>query len=442
MTDPHVLSTRSLYRLRVFALSVGGLVVACNDPTPAAPLSETATATASGSSAAAPPASSQLTNHAPPPLADEPRGDAAKGRELVETFQCNRCHDGTGLEPMAVERHCAHCHQQVVANKFAGKPGNDQWKKNVAHLTYVPSLEGIGARVRYPWLVDFVANPHDLRPNLVSSMPRLKMTREQARDMATHLTDGTNAPPPVDISGADLAEGRKLVEQQGCATCHTFDGAEPLPDAVKIQPREETRNIAVLALDLRHLRRRSTPAMVHSWLMNGKKLKPDTMMPQPELSPEQATAIVAYLFGTPLKAPTAHTIPKRLPVLDRRVGYDEVAKLVMDVTCRHCHGNPDDALGDGGPGNSGGFGFAPMKMRLSEYRYVQAGYVDDAGERHSIFEKLADGTPRLVASLWARHKELAGTPDPNVRGMPLGFPPLSAEEIQVVESWVEQGRPK
>ena len=32
----------------------------------------------------------------------EHAGDAAKGKELVGSFQCNRCHDGTGPERIAL----------------------------------------------------------------------------------------------------------------------------------------------------------------------------------------------------------------------------------------------------------------------------------------------------------------------------------------------------
>ena len=41
----------------------------------------------------------------------------------------------------------------------------------------------------------------------------------------------------------------------------------------------------------------------------------------------------------------------------------------------------------------------------------------------------------------ARHSEQAGTPNPEVRGMPLSLPALLVEDIQLVESWVAQGRP-
>jgi hypothetical protein len=58
-----------------------------------------------------------------------------------------------------------------------------------------------------------------------------------------------------------------------------------------------------------------------------------------------------------------------------------------------------------------------------------------------LFEPLAGGTPRLIAALLARHAESNQTPNSEVRGMPLGLPALSAEQIQLVESWVAQGKP-
>jgi hypothetical protein len=42
----------------------------------------------------------------------------------------------------------------------------------------------------------------------------------------------------------------------------------------------------------------------------------------------------------------------------------------------------------------------------------------------------------------ARWAEVAGQPNPKIRGMPLGLPPMSMEDIQLVASWVAQGRPR
>ena len=41
----------------------------------------------------------------------------------------------------------------------------------------------------------------------------------------------------------------------------------------------------------------------------------------------------------------------------------------------------------------------------------------------------------------ARHREVEGEPIDGVTGMPLGLPPVPLEDIQLVESWIAQGRP-
>jgi hypothetical protein len=165
-------------------------------------------------------------------------------------------------------------------------------------------------------------------------------------------------------------------------------------------------------------------------------------MPATGLSREEATDVAAYLLRTPLEPSETSPAPRRLPILERKVSYGEVDEKVFRITCRHCHADADVALGDGGPGNTGGFGFQPRKINLSTYAAINAGYLDKAGERQSLFAKLEDGTPFLVATLLARQAEEVGHPSNAVRGMPLGLPSVSPEQVQLVESWIAQGRPR
>ena len=134
-------------------------------------------------------------------------------------------------------------------------------------------------------------------------------------------------------------------------------------------------------------------------------------------------------------------MPARLPILARKVTYDEVATRVLRKTCWHCHGEPDFERGDGGPGNSGGFGFKGRGLNLSDYPSTFAGFLDDKGRRTSVFATSKDGTSYLVAAMIARQREEAGE-EPDIRGMPLGLPALSAEDVQLVETWIAQGRPR
>jgi hypothetical protein len=161
-----------------------------------------------------------------------------------------------------------------------------------------------------------------------------------------------------------------------------------------------------------------------------------------KLSLREARDIARYVMTAELAKETAPKLAPRLPLLERRVTYEEVSQKVFRKTCWHCHAEPDYGIGDGGPGNTGGFGFKPRGLSLADYEGIASGYVDDKGERQSVFALTKEGMPRLVGSLVARRDEMAGYSSPSIRGMPLGLPPLEPEEIQLVESWIAQGRPE
>lgn len=129
--------------------------------------------------------------------------------------------------------------------------------------------------------------------------------------------------------------------------------------------------------------------------------------------------------------------PRRLPVLTRPVSYAEVEAAVFHKVCWHCHSDPAGNNGDGGPGNTGGLGYDGVGLDLGTRSGILRGKQTPDGHRQSII----DGPePVLLTVLWRRHQELAGTFSPRP-GMPLGFPPLSPEQIQLVESWIAQGTP-
>ena len=173
-----------------------------------------------------------------------------------------------------------------------------------------------------------------------------------------------------------------------------------------------------LAPDLRFARDRWTPEKLLAWLKDPKAVKADTTMPKIPLTDEEAKDAVAYLLGAELSPPPAQKPFERLPVLDRKVTFDEVDQKVLHRTCWHCHAEPDYAIGDGGPGNSGGFGFKPRGLNLASYEGISAGIKDkQTGERFSVLTKRAgppdtvksgDSTPLILQSLLARHAEEKG----------------------------------
>jgi hypothetical protein len=160
------------------------------------------------------------------------------------------------------------------------------------------------------------------------------------------------------------------------------------------------------------------------------------------LSDAEVRDVAGYLLTVDLSSAPHKQRAARLPLLTRKVTFKEVDEKVFHRTCWHCHSEPDYAIGDGGPGNSGGFGFKPRGLNLSAYEGIAAGFVDDKNERQSVFAKDGEGVPRLVRAMLARHDEVDGAQTGEVRGMPLGYDPLPLEEIQLVDTWIAQGRPR
>jgi len=407
------------------------LALACQSPSGAPPSPEKPKAKRATSTAS-------VTSAAPAPF--EP-GNAERGKAFVAEFECHRCHAGTGLAAPKLDQDCVGCHEQIATDKFkAASSKLAKWKPHILPYRDVPSLSDLGAHLRPAWVRDYLLHPHDLRPNLAQTMPRLSMSPEQARDIATYLT-ATKAPasPSATVAAipANIARGKELLTLRGCVSCHQVSGAG-LASPPKNDPVVRTLS---LAPDLRFARERSEPGTLVRWLLDPAKLKHDAAMPKLGLSDADARDLAAFLSFGELEPAPPPTRFERLPVLARRVAFDEVNEQVFAVTCRHCHTNPDSAGGDGGPGNTGGFGFKPRKIDFSSYRGIQSGGVDAQGERVSLFAPTREGVPRLVAALLARVSEGAGQESDEVRGMPLGLPPLSPQQIQLVESWVAQGRP-
>lgn len=374
-------------------------------------------------------------------------GDAKEGWRLTGKYQCYRCHAGIEEGPRVVERpspkpieDCDDCHTQIEERP---------WQDAPPHYRNIPSLAGAAQLFRPEWLVSFLAAPTDLRPHLEETMPHLGISRVEAENIVAHLTDLD--PPDTTLSpgamrfrvdfgawtAGDALRGKALYEENACFSCHTFTGA----DVGQVELNPERPGVQ-RAPDLRYTRDRFRPDRIVDWLVAPRHHRPATMMPDHGLSVQQARDLAAFVFDVELDAaPSPPPVPRRLPLLDRPVAWNEVYAEVFGHTCIHCHGDPAVERADGGPGYAGGFGIRRRRLSFADYENALAGSLDDVGRPRSIFAPLEDGTPRLLAHLLARRLEVAGREAP-VRGMPLGLPPLTPVQIQLVETWIAQGYPR
>ena len=363
---------------------------------------------------------------------------AAGGPALRARLECQRCHDGTGLAAAPIDKHCVACHQQILRRGDPDAPAADvaRWQQHIVSLVAVPPLAGVGGRLRRAWVRDLLLRPVDVRPAMPATMPRLPITAAEADAIAAELVPAEA--PPATFDPTAVAAGAALYRRLGCATCHTFTGAAAVgAPAMVARPAEPI----LLAPDLAITRARFQPGALIPFLRDPRALAPDGVMPGFGLSEVDAGALAAFVMLTPLAAPAPVAPVVRLPPLTRVVRFAEVEDRVFRRICWHCHSSPAYALGDGGAGNTGGFGYRGRGLDLSTSTGVLSGGTDDDGRRRSVLAPLADGTPRLIAHLVARHREVAGELVPGITGMPLGLPPLSLEDIQLVESWIAQGRP-
>lgn len=417
--------------LLIGALAISAALAACGEPTAPSP----------GSSAAdASPSPSATATATPTSVLD--------GRTLVEKLECNRCHAGTGSAEVAQAKHCFACHVDIAegrlpesaagADKAAAPKLLAAWKPRVEHLRFTPSLAGVGLIVRPDWVARYLVSPFDLRPGLHPLMPRLPLDEREAASIAQHLASLHPPPPDAPAPKGDLARGRALFSSKGCAGCHTFSGARTAPPP-PVAPTDGPDR--ALAPDLRFARDRLIQSRVADWILDPSSLKPGAAMPKQTLTREEATDLAFFVLEAPLDDLPKRTTERRLPVLAREVGYDEVAEKVLHKICWHCHSQPDFARGDGGPGNTGGFGFSGKRVDLSSYEAIAGGYLTADGKRASLFSPAPSGEPVLLAVLLERQREEQGTYAP-LRGMPLGLPSLSPQDIQLVESWIAQGHPR
>jgi len=354
------------------------------------------------------------------------------GALVAATHECARCHSAPGVlteEPQA--RNCVGCHQAIFAGAFdeTHRPeGVARWKENVRSLRYAPSLVGVG-RLRADWLDNYLSSPHDLRPGLPASMPRLTLDAGERQALVSWLGADTRA--VTTHTRGDPDAGLALMEARGCGSCHVYSGSGTLADP----PPESVASI--LAPDLRHARERLSAETLLAWLDDPAALKADTLMPAPGLSAAERDDVAAALLRAPLAAPAAHAVPERLPPLSQPVSFFDVEEAVFHKVCWHCHSDPDGNNGDGGPGNTGGLGYGGVGLDLGTREGVLRGMCRADGTCRSVLE---GDPPLLVEAMRRRHQELAGQPAARP-GMPLGLPPMTAEQIQLVDTWIQQGAP-
>lgn len=372
----------------------------------------------------------------------DPRATFAQdGRQAMRRYGCAACHQVEGIT-VDRRRSCVGCHERIARRqRRRGRA------PSVRHYVHVPDLDTAGRRLREDYLVSFLQDPHDVRPRLEETMPRLPVTEADALVIARFLrrrAPRVAAGPAPDSS--NVAAGRAVFERVGCATCHELGnidfGLHLPPEALM-----GLGQAAYEAPNLRYVRDRMDADVALAWIIDPQSIDPDAQMPATNLSREDALLVRDFLWfadpGPPARV-TAASVDLR--PLDRRVSFAEVRRI-FDGSCIHCHAHTDGR-------SASAMGFEPSSLDLSSLEGVRAGVLFPDGTHRSILEPDESGLPPLVHRLMRRHEEAGRditTPrhDPltpvvrprpdGVVGMPLGLPPVDGDDIRLIATWIAQG---
>lgn len=225
------------------------------------------------------------------------------------------------------ESFCASCHaMQNAAGMIVGG--------NVG-----PELTRVGTKVRPEWLRRWIQNPRDYDPR--TAMPHYRFDDKQLSLVAGFLASKTDSDFLANVSlqpatPQQIAHGRLLATELGCAVCHDINGVRKpenfAPDLSEVGSRPLAKIVFIPGIA------RTLPAYIEAKIKQPRSFGAALKMPQFTLAPSQVDALVTALLA---QTNRATSLPQRLRVAGVAAGNYEPAgaagRLMRDLNCLSCH---------------------------------------------------------------------------------------------------------
>ena len=282
-------------------------------------------------------------------------GDPARGEELVASVGCFACHK---IEAEAVETPAT----RLNLSREAG-----------------PNLIGLGSKTTPEWVFNWLKDPHRFRAD--SRMPNLRLTDQEAADIAVYLTADKNdafdrqAIAPVDEgivddlvtefltrtktrAEADTARsamslddkleyaGEKLIGHYGCFSCHDVDGFEdskPIGTELTFEGSKSIHNLDFGFIHIEHSRQAwFKQKLLEPRIFDENRVKTPSeklRMPNFHFTEEESDALVTALLSFTREEP-GHLKIKGATIEDQYIA--EGQKIVRQFNCQGCHTLEDE----------------------------------------------------------------------------------------------------
>jgi mono/diheme cytochrome c family protein len=225
------------------------------------------------------------------------------------------------------ESFCASCHavQNAAGNVVGGDVG--------------PELTRVGNKVKPEWLRAWLRNPRGY--DAETAMPHYRFNEQQLTLLSAFVLNKTD---PDFLANAhleaatpeEIAHGKLLVTENGCAACHDISGVKKpdnfAPDLTRIGSKPSTQIVFLPGMP------HSLPDYISTKIRQPRSFGQALKMPQFSLTPAQVDALTTSLLALNDRAqtlPAALTVPAAPPSTYQPAG--KVGQLISDLACFSCH---------------------------------------------------------------------------------------------------------
>lgn len=243
------------------------------------------------------------------------------------TVSAKESSDPTAGPSLYGESFCASCHavQNAAGNIVGGDVG--------------PELTRVGSKVKVEWLQAWLRNPRVYDPP--TGMPHYRFNDGQIATLSTFLLAKTDSDLLANVhlelaTDQQIAHGKHLVSDYGCASCHEIAGIKKpenfAPELSRIGSKPVTQLIFLAGMP------HTLPEYIAGKIRNPRAFSPGLKMPQYTFTPAQINALTTALLSLNERS---HTLPPSLTVPGRtETDYQpagKAGKLMTDLACLSCH---------------------------------------------------------------------------------------------------------
>ena len=225
------------------------------------------------------------------------------------------------------ESFCASCHavQNAAGNMVGGDLG--------------PELTRVGTKVKPEWLQAWLRNPRVYDP--ATAMPHYRFKDGEIATLVGFLQGKADSDFLANIhldaaTPEQVAHGRRLVSDYGCASCHEIAGIKKpenfAPELSRIGSKPITQLIFLPGMQ------HTLPEYIAGKIKNPRAFSPGLKMPQYTFTPQQIDALTTALLSLnehSYSLPPSLIVPARVETDYQPAG--KAGKLMADLACLSCH---------------------------------------------------------------------------------------------------------